>query len=175
MPSRTLTWQWGLNAASVPETVGHFGADFGRAQLPRRTAQRCASTGSDRSHPSRPLQARCVSPNPFSVPSSLLYALAVLRPLSILSVARSITLFVHWPSRRRRRRNCAPHFSLRSTQRRRRVASPPRTARSRRGSSKSPSKRRSFSGSHILALTRSHPSILSRRFHTRFFTRAMRI
>ena len=51
---------------TVPETVGHFGAVFGGRGFPRRTARSYAATGSDNSKPSRPLQAHCVSPNPFS-------------------------------------------------------------------------------------------------------------
>ena len=99
----------------------------------------------------------------------------LLHIILLLPIARSAALFVRGTSPRRRRHNGARHFPLRSTRIRRRVASPFRTARAIRESSKSPSKGRSVSSRHILALTQSRPSILSRRLHTRFFTWAMQI
>ena len=65
--------------------------------------------------------------------------LTVLRLISLPHAARSTALFARGTSRRRRC-NSARHFSLRSTQRRRSVASPSRTARSKRGRFKSQSK-----------------------------------
>ena len=50
-------------------------------------ARRGAATNSDSARPSRPLHARCVSPNPFSIPSSLLYPLTVLR---LVCLVRSV-------------------------------------------------------------------------------------
>ena len=65
--------------------------------------------------------------------------LTVLRLISLSHATRSVRSFARGTSRRRRR-NTARHFSLRSTQRRRSVASPSRTARSKRGRFKSQSK-----------------------------------
>ena len=114
-------------------------------------------------------------PKPVQHPVFALVPLAVLRLISLLPIARSAALFVRGTSRRPPRRNGARHFPLSSTQRRRRAASPSRTARSSRGRSKPPSGGRPVSSRHILALPQSQPSILSRRFFARFFTRTMRI
>ena len=96
--------------ATVPETVGHFGAGFGGRDFP--SERRRAATSSVSSSPSRPPQARCVNPNPFSIQSSLLRPLTVLRLISLLPIARSAALSVRGTSRRRRWHNGARHFSL---------------------------------------------------------------
>ena len=54
----------------------------------------------DPTYPSRPgpLHAHRLSPNPFSIPSSILYPLTVLYLILLLPIARSAALFVHWTS-----------------------------------------------------------------------------
>ena len=99
-----LARQWRGDLADVPETVGHFGASFGGRDFPIERSR--AATSFVSSSPSRPPQARRVSPNPFSIPSSLL------RLISPLPIARSAALFVRGTSRRRRWHNGARHFSL---------------------------------------------------------------
>ena len=152
-----------------PRNGWSFWGGFRRARLP--PAGGAALRRDQRRHIQAvpPLQAHRLSPNPFSIQSSLLYPLTVLRLILLPPIARSAALFVHRTSRRRRRHNSARHFPLSSTRMRRRVASPSRTMRSGRRSSKSPSKGGSVSSRHILALTQSQPSIPSRRFHARFF------
>ena len=60
-----------------PRNGWPFGDEFRRTQLPQPAARSCAATRSDNSKPSRPLHAHRLSPNPFSVQSSLLYPLTV--------------------------------------------------------------------------------------------------
>ena len=78
--------------AAVPETVGHFGAGFGGRDCPRERRFAAPRPAPILSSPRRPLQARRVSPNPFSIPPSLLRPLAVLRRISLPPVARSVRL-----------------------------------------------------------------------------------
>ena len=54
-----------------------------------------AATRSDNFKLSDPLQAHCVSPNPFNIPDSLLYPLTVLYLILLLPIARSVMLLVH--------------------------------------------------------------------------------
>ena len=102
-------------ARNRPRNGWLFLGGFLRAQVPQPAARSYAETSSDNSKPSRPLHA-CVSPNQFSIPSSLLHPLTDLRLILLLPIARSAALFVHGTFPRRRRHNSARHFPTSSTQ-----------------------------------------------------------
>ena len=110
--------------------------------------------------PSYPVRPDRSKPQTVQRPILALVPPCRLAPILPPPVARSAALFVHWTSRRLRRHSGARRFSLRPAQRRRRVGATSRTARSKRGISKSTSKGRTASSRHILALTRFRPSIL---------------
>ena len=162
-----------LPPSNRPRNGWSFLGGFRRTRLPQPAARSCAATSSDNSKPSRPLQVHRLSPNPFSIQSSLLYPLTVLYTLSCFCLSRAqprCSSMGHPPAG-----GVTAPATSRPAPRPCGVESPSRTARSRRRISKSPSKGSYVSSRHILASIQFQPSILSRRFHARFLTRAMQI
>ena len=109
-PASRQAWTFAIFSTppqASQKRLGVFGADFGGRNFPGE--RRRAATNPDSCSPSRPLQARRVSPNPVQRPPSLLSPLTVLRFVLLPLVARSAALFVRVTSSRRRH-NGAPPF-----------------------------------------------------------------